>query len=68
MRSGWLGDSIVWVLLFWGRFSVSKTIIPEAQEHFLVSSGPRYTPSFGGWDLGHNRWTSTLHGLEAIRP
>ena len=36
------------VLLLWDRFSVSKTIIPEAQEHFLVSSGPRYTPSFGG--------------------
>ena len=51
MRSGWLRDSIVWVLLFWDRFSVSKTIIPEAQEHFLVSSGPRYTPSFGGLGL-----------------
>ena len=36
---------------FWGRSSVSKTIIPEAQEHFLVSSGPRYTPSFGGLEL-----------------
>ena len=48
MRSGWLRDSICWVLLLWDRFSVSKTIIPEAQEHFLVSSGPRYTPSFGG--------------------
>ena len=36
------------MLLLWDRFSVSKTIIPEAQEHFLVSSEPRYTPSFGG--------------------
>ena len=49
MRSGWLRDSICWVLLFWDRFSVSKTIIPEAQEHLLATSGPRYTPSFGGF-------------------
>ena len=53
MRSGWLRDSIYWVLLVSGWFSVSKTIIPEAQEHFLVSSGPRYTPSFGGLGLSH---------------
>ena len=59
MRSGWLRDSIYWVLLFWDRFSVSKTIIPEAQEHFLVSSGPRYTPSFGG--LGLRRALSPFH-------
>ena len=56
MRSGWLRDSIYWVLLFWDRVSVSKTIIPEAQEHFLVSSGPRYTPSSGGAKLWAGFW------------
>ena len=35
MRSGWLRSSIFWVLLVWGRFCVSETIIPETQEHFL---------------------------------
>ena len=51
MRAGWLGDSIVWVLLFWDRSSVSKTIIPDSQEHPLAASGPCYTPSFGGLGL-----------------
>ena len=32
---GWLRGSIYWVLLIWGRFGVTKTIIPAAQEHFL---------------------------------
>jgi hypothetical protein len=31
-----------------GRFSVSKTIIPEAQEHFLTRSARRHTHLFGG--------------------
>ena len=35
MWSGWLRGSIYWVLLIWGRFCVTKTIIPAAQEHFL---------------------------------
>ena len=51
MPSGWLRGSIYWVLLFPDRFAVSKTIIPDAQERFLVSSGPCYTPSFGGLGL-----------------
>ena len=51
IRSGWLRGSIYWVLLVLGSVCCYKTIIPEAQEHFLVSSGPRYTPSFGGFGL-----------------
>ena len=39
------------MLLVLGSVCCYKTIIPEAQEHFLVSSGPRYTPSFGGFGL-----------------
>ena len=35
MRSGRSGDSIQWVLLVLGWFSVSKTIIPEAGSTFL---------------------------------
>ena len=34
MRSGSLRSSIRWVLLVSGRFSVSKTIIPEAGSTF----------------------------------
>ena len=48
MRSGSLRGRIYWVLLVWGRFGVSKTIIPEAQEHFLTPSTRRDTYLFGG--------------------
>ena len=46
MRSSCSGGSICWVLLLWGRFAVSQTIIPEAQEHFLTPSAPRDTQPF----------------------
>ena len=36
------------MLLVWGRFSVSKTIIPDAQEHFLIHSTRRDTYLVGG--------------------
>ena len=36
------------VLLVWGRFCVSETIIPETQEHFLTPSARRDTHLFGG--------------------
>ncbi len=48
IRSGLLRGSIYWVILVLGSVCCYKTIIPKAQEHFLVSSGSRYTPSFGG--------------------
>ena len=48
MRSGWSSGSICWVLLVSGRFAVSQTIIPEAQEHFLTPSAHRDTHIFGG--------------------
>ena len=51
MRSGWSSGSICWVLLLWGRFAVSQTIIPEAQEHFLTPSAHRDTHIFGGLGL-----------------
>ena len=53
MRSGCSSGSICWVLLVSGRFAVSKTIIPEAKEHFLTPSSPRDNHLFGG--LGLNR-------------
>ena len=40
------------MLLVSGRFAVSQTIIPEAQEHFLTPSAHRDTHIFGG--LGVN--------------
>ena len=48
MRSGWLCGSIYWVLLVSGWISLSKTIIPDAQEHFLTPSARRNTHLFGG--------------------
>ena len=48
IRSGWSSGSIFWVLLVWGGVCVSETIIPEAQEHFLIPSARRHTHLFGG--------------------
>ena len=39
------------MLLVWGCFSVSKTIIPDAKEHFLTHSARRHTHPFGGFGL-----------------
>ena len=52
----------LWVLLVSGWFSVSKTIIPEAQEHFLNSSARRDTHLFGGLGL-IGRTTGGLNSL-----
>ena len=43
--------SCYWVLLIWSRFCVSKTIIPEAQGHFLTPAARRHTNLFGGFGL-----------------
>ena len=51
MRSGWLRGSIYWVLPVSGWFPVSKTIIPEAQEHLVIPSTRRDTHLFGGLGL-----------------
>ena len=51
MRSGWLHSKIFWMLLVWGRLCVSKTIIPEAEEHFFTPSGSRDTHIVGGLGL-----------------
>ena len=51
MRSGWLRGSLYWVLLVSGWFCLSKTIIPDAQEHFLTPSARRNTHPFGGLGL-----------------
>ena len=48
MRSGCSGGSICWVLLVSGRFPLSKTIIPDAKEHFLTPSPRRDAHLFGG--------------------
>ena len=55
MRSGWSSGSIYSVLLVSGRFCLSKTIIPEAQEHFLTPLARRDTHPFGGLGLRTNR-------------
>ena len=48
------------MLLVSGRFCLSKTIIPEAQEHFLTPLARRDTHPFGG--LGLRRFVD--HGLK----
>ena len=53
MRSGSLRGSIYWVLLVSGRFCLSKTIISEAQEHFLTPLARRDTHPFGGLGVKH---------------
>ena len=59
MRSGWSSGSICWVLLVSGWFCVCKTIIPEAQEHFLTPSACRHTHLFGGLGLTDGRSSSS---------
>ena len=60
-RSGWMRGSIFWAVLVWGQFRVSKTIIPEAQEHFLTPSARRYIHLFGGLGVrredGPKQWS-----------
>ena len=51
IRSGCSSGSIYLVFLVSGRFCVSKTIIPEAQGHFLNPSARRDTHLFGGLGL-----------------
>ena len=53
MRSGWWRGSICWVLLFWGRFSVSKPLSQKHGSTFLPLQVADPTPSFGGFGL---RW------------
>ena len=64
MRSGWWRGSIYWVLLVSGWFSISKTIIPDAQEHFLTHSTRRDTHLFGGFGL--MEWW-TIHHRGALQ-
>ena len=51
MRSECSSGSIYWVLLVWGCFSVSKTIILDAQEHSLTHSTRCDTHLVGGLGL-----------------
>ena len=47
----WSSGSIFWVLLVSGWIPLSKSIIPDAQEHFLTPSPRRHTHLFGGLGL-----------------
>ena len=51
MRSGCSSGSIYWVLPGLGSVLCFRTIIPEAQEHFLTTSARRHTHLFGGLGL-----------------
>ena len=67
MRSGWWPGSIYWVLLVLGSVCCYKTIIPEAQEHFLTHSTRRDTHLFGGFGLRLEElvWAQ-LHGHSSL--
>ena len=52
MRSGWSSASIFWVLLAWGRFPVSKAIIPDASGALSYPfSTPRHLIFSVDWGL-----------------
>ena len=68
MGSGWLSGSIYRVLLVWGGFCVSETIIPEAPEHFLTPSTHRDTHLFGGLGLRRNLSRDSGGGVQAAHP
>ena len=66
------------MLLVWGCFAVSKTIIPDAQEHFLTHSTRRDTylvgglglkclKAFFGWAELRHQWPNPCKGLTAPR-
>ena len=56
--AGVSSGSICWVLLVSGRFPLSKTIIPDAKEHFLTSSPRRDSHLFGGLGLSRGEENS----------
>ena len=47
-------DSCYWVLLFWGRFLVSKPLSQIQRSTFLPFQEASHTPSFGGLGLSQN--------------
>ena len=61
-RGGYLIASFR-VLLAWGRFGVTKAIIPDGPEHFLSPSAHRDTHLFGG--LGVNKIWQNVKGGES---
>ena len=67
MRSGWSSGSIFWVLLVSGWFCLSKTIIPDAQEHFLTPSPRRNTHLFGGLGFSLVREAIAEEGRKQFR-
>ena len=70
IRSGSLRGSIYWVLLVSGRVCLSKTIIPEAQEHFLTPLARRDTQILSvDWGLGPLRGPSArIEGIPLRLP
>ena len=51
MRSGWLRDSIYWVLLFRDRFAVTKPLSQIQRSTLWPLQDADPTPSFGGFGL-----------------
>ena len=51
IRPGWLRGSIYWVLLFWGRFAITKPLSQIQRSTFSTFQMASYTHSFGGFGL-----------------
>ena len=51
MRSGWLRDSINWVLLFRDRFAITKPLSQIQRSTLWPLQDADPTPSFGGFGL-----------------
>ena len=68
VSSGWSSGSICFgVSSLWGRFAVSQTIIPEAQEHFLTPLARRDTHPFGGLGIRENsRCVNSDWGISSL--
>ena len=66
MRSGCSSGSICWVLLVSGRFPFSKTIIPDAKEHFLTPSPRRDAHPFGGLGLSVGELVALVRGVARL--
>ena len=62
MRSGWLGGSIYWVLLFRDRFAVAKPLSQIQRRTLWPLQDADPTPSFGG--LGLTMRDSTINHQE----
>ena len=57
---GGLRGSINWVLLFWGRFFIAKSLSQIQKSTFLQIQDANLTPSIDGFGIRRNQITTVL--------